>query len=647
MAQNANSNDDGVRPVPYPRLFSPFALGRVELANRFVVPGLTTGFAEPGGYCGERLCRYLATRAQGGYGLVITENIGVDPSGQVIKDMVMAHDDSYVPGLRRLADAVHAEGGIVFGQLSHAGRQTKQKFTGMELVAPSPIPCPLNRDMPRELDRGGIAELEKAFVAAARRISEAGFDGIEIHGAHGYLVGGFLSAYSNKRADDYGGSLENRLRFLLNIVDGVKADLGGDFPVVVRISAREFVDEGNDLPEAIAIGSELAVHGVDALSVSVGVYESFNQLSMITGEPEGLWLDLAGAVRAAVDLPVIGVGRIKRPDVAEVAIGAGQIDLAAFGRASIADPDLPLKAARDHAARIDWCLGCNVCLGRSARPETICPVNPLVGRESLAMPMADPARCVMVLGSCIAACWAARVAALRGHDVTLATGVGGYGGMQGWRSRVPGQAEFMELVDVALRRAREAGVAVVDDVETVGPADALWGVRGFEPTAPFAALEGLTQVSAYDVAAERAVPPERGRIVVVGGDLCAAQTAYRLAEPGRTVRLVATAKDLGIDSHPGYRRYVRRQLSERRVAIELVPDGMLEPALLEAADVVVWGHGTGGDEVTAWRYPTPPVPVDTWIDDCWEAERMTGGIYRAIELARRFDEPAGDRESAA
>ena len=486
----------------YPRLFSPFRLGPLTLPNRFVVPGLTTNYASADGFVTDALCTYLAARARGGFGLIVTENLGVHPGGRVMPRMAMIDDDRYVPGLARLAAAVKRHGAAVIGQLSHAGRQTKSAITGLPLVAPSAIACPINRELPRALEVDEIQALEQGFVRAAVRLRAAGFDGVEIHGAHGYLVGEFLSRYSNRREDLYGGPLENRLRFLCNIVDGIRVEAGGDFPLIVRISAREFVPDGLDLPESIEIVRRLAARGVHALSVSVGVYESFNRLSMVSGEPEGQWLPLAGALRSATGLPTMGVGRLKRAAVAEAALASGAIDLAAFGRASIADPDLPRKVRDGREPRVLACLGCNVCLGRTARPETICPVNPTVGREAAfdPVPPAHPLR-LAIRGSSLSALAAAWVAARRGHRVTLYEPAAVLGGLQGLRARVPGQEEIAETVTALLRRAEEAGVTLVREEPGTGDDDMLWGVRRFVPVGAGLSGDRAVAATSYDVLA--------------------------------------------------------------------------------------------------------------------------------------------------
>jgi len=623
----------------YPRLFSPSRLGRLVLANRFVVPALTTNYASADGFVTDALCTYLAARARGGFGLIVTENLGVHAGGRVMPRMAMIDDDRYVPGLARLAAAVKRHGAALIGQLSHAGRQTKSAITGLPLVAPSAIACPINREVPRALEVHEIQALERGFVQAAVRLRAAGFDGVEIHGAHGYLVGEFLSRYSNRREDLYGGPLENRLRFLTNIVDGIRLAAGSDFPLIVRISAREFVRDGLDLPESIEIARRLAALGVHGLSVSVGVYESFSRLSMVSGEPEGQWLPLAGALRSATGLPTMGVGRLKRAAVAEAALASGAIDFAAFGRASIADPDLPRKIRGGREARVLACLGCNVCLGRAARPETICPVNPTVGREAGfdPIPPARPLR-LAIRGSSLSALTAAWVAARRGHRVTLYEPAAVLGGLQGLRARVPGQEEIAGTVAALLRRAEEAGVTLVRQEPGAGDDDMLWGVRRFVPVGAGSSGDRAAAINSYDVLASADGIVPGSRAVVIGDDLASADAALILAARGVVVELRSPAHDIAMDAHPGYRELIRRNLE--RLGAAVVTGVRVEPPPESAEDtLVVRGRDprlTPGDDA-AWDMPRAPSATRGWLDDAYEPGRMTRTVYDAVADAMRLD----------
>lgn len=625
---------------PFPHLFSPFRLGGQTLRNRMVMPALTTNFAEPDGSVGDRLCDYLIARARGGFGAVITENIGVDASGRVMPRMLMGHEDRYLSGLARLADVIKAEGACAIAQISHAGRQTKSKITGLPLVSPSAIPCPINREMPQALTVDGIRTMEDAFIDAAIRLHRAGFHGVEIHGAHGYLVAEFLSRYSNKRDDLYGGSLDNRMRFLRNIVGGIKTNVAPDFLILVRISAEEFVPEGLDVAETIEIARRLESMGVAALSVSVGVYESFNKLSMVSGEAEGQWLNVAGAVRRGTAIPIIGVGRIKRGEVAEMALARGQIDLAAFGRAAIADPALPRKLQGQSNDAILWCVGCNMCLGRTARPETVCPVNPAVGREAeFAFERTSKPQRVLIRGSSFSALTAAWVASSCGHSVAIEEADGQLGGMQSWRAGVPGQEEYREAISALAERARRAGAEI--RTSSAQPEDrftARWAVRRFEPVPrePYSAQAALVT---YDVLSGRRAIAKGVPVTVYGDDLSSAEAAIVLAHAGHHVNLCSPAPDIAVDAHPGFRDVSRRALKAASAKVEI---GVAEPAAMDG--LVVYGRrrGLAYESAEAWAASVTD-EADAFIDDAYEPGAMTRGIYAAVELAFSLDRKTHDR----
>lgn len=623
----------------YPHLFSPFTLAGVRLENRLVIPGLTTNYGNPDGSVSDELCAYIACRARGGFGLITTENIGIHECGRVMPRMIMAHEDRFIPGLARLAKSIKAQGVPAFAQLSHPGRQTKSSIAGGELVAPSPIPCPINKEMPRALGLGEIEAMERAFIDAAVRLREAGFDGIEVHAAHGYLIAGFLSRYSNMREDAYGGSLANRMRFLNNIVDGVKSRLGAGFPLVVRISALELVDKGIEVPEAVEIGNVLARHGVDALSLSVGVYETFNQLSMVSGEPEGQWLDMAGEVRAGVALPVVGVGRMIRASVAESALAAGKIDLAAFGRASMSDPDLPAKIAGGREDRIMVCAGCNQCLGRSARPRSICPVNPAIGRESRFRfgKVARPRR-VAVIGGAYAAMTAAWIAAAKGHHVTLDLDGQEPGGLMRLRARVPGQAIYGEVTRALMGRAARAGVKLGCGPTTRSDFDVVWTVIEFAPALGHGAGGLVPVVQALDLLAD-CRPAAARRAVVIGDDLCAAEAAIVLAAGGSQVTLLSPAPDIAFDAHPGFREVSRRALAAAGASVAIKVRAPFEERAIGRADLIVVGRdaAAGWDDEISWRGDDQPAPATGVLKDAYEPGRLTRAIYEAVETAMAIE----------
>jgi 2,4-dienoyl-CoA reductase-like NADH-dependent reductase (Old Yellow Enzyme family) len=619
----------------FPHLFSPLTIRQSLLRNRMIVPAMATHFAEPDGSVGRSVTDYLEARAAGGFGAVVTENIGVDAGGRVMARMLMADDDRYVPGLSRLAERIKRHGAVAIGQINHGGRQTISKITGRQPVAPSPIPCPLMREMPRELGVGEIYGLQDAYASAAVRLERAGFDGIEIHGAHGYLAAEFLSRYSNHRMDEFGGDLTNRLRFLNGIVERVRAATNPGFLVFVRISVEEFVPDGLDTDESILIGQRLAAQGVDALSLSVGVYESYNRLTMLSGEPEGPWLPLAKRVKQAIPIPVVGVGRIKRAQMAEDAVGNGEVDLVALGRASITDPDFPKRIRSPKARTISGCTSCNLCLGRGAKPQMVCPVNPFVGREALVpRTIAASSKRISIHGGGFAALAAAWVAALRGHDVELVEKNGDFAGMQAWRSRVAGQAEYADAAQAVIDRAVGAGVALNRTLGKYDGNSILWTVRRFEPVRR--ELNGKALISSFDVLRHTKINLPH-RVLVIGDDLSAAEAAVLLATRGHSVTLRSPAKDIGFDAHPGFRSLNRKLLSEHNAEIEVgVPPDQLESA--DGFDAVVYGRtpDVTGDRAENWASPYG-AGGSLMIDDAYEPGALVSGVYRAVDAVLAFD----------
>ncbi len=617
----------------FPQLFSPLRLGKLVLPTRFAVAPMTTNFANPDGSVSRSLQDYLVARARGGFSLIITENIGVHTSGRVMPKMVMADTDGHIPGLAGLARAIKAEGAYVIGQLSHAGRQTRSAITGHPLVAPSAIACPMNRQIPEELTIAGIHEMEQAFIDAAVRLDRAGFDGAELHGAHGYLLGAFLSLYSNHRTDEYGGTLENRMRFMLNVIDGIQRATSPGFVLTVRISAREFVAGGLDLPESARIVDRLADAGIDAVSISVGVYESFNKVSMITGDPEGQWLDVAGHIKRHSRIPVFGVGRIKRPEIAERALALGQVDLPLFGRASIADAQLPDKIARGQSDRVNGCTSCNTCLGRSARPETICPVNPAVGREAAyEFERAAQAKRVAVVGSSWPALTAAWIAAKKGHQATIYETEGELGGMQAWRAAVPGQQEFGEATGSLVLRARDAGVRIERRLPRADEYDVLWVVRRYQPVSLFAAQSPHTAFTSYGILAGM---NRRGaaRVTAMGQDLATAEAALLLAISGACVEVRTPGRDIALDAHPGYREATRRRL--KGLGVEVLTDS--PPQAADMHDALLMGQlepggGTDGKDAS-WVMPYSTPDPDAWLGDAYEPAALTAAVYEAAAIA--------------
>jgi 2,4-dienoyl-CoA reductase-like NADH-dependent reductase (Old Yellow Enzyme family) len=346
----------------FPKILNnPLEIRDIVIPNRIVFPPIVTGYSNEDGSIGDRQKNFYKTIAQGGPGLVIIGATAVNEDGSLALRCSRIDKDDYIKGLRDLFDTIKAEGSVAGIQLVHAGRQTNTRRTGgLPTVAPSAIPCPVNGVMPREMNIGAIRDLENAFIRATERAIEAGADFIEYHAAHGYLINQFLSPFSNKRADEYGGSLENRARFAINIIKGARERVGAKPVIGFRVSAVEFIEGGFTLEEAKKVCQWMVDYGSDFIHVSAGI--SAVEWEIRNREMEkGTFIQLAASIKEVVDVPVICVGAITGLKQAEGIIAKGDADLVAMGRALIADPRLIIKTLKNQVDTIVECANCRNC----------------------------------------------------------------------------------------------------------------------------------------------------------------------------------------------------------------------------------------------------------------------------------------------
>ena len=463
---DAGSVKGGVMSVS---IWDGVSIGGLKLANRAVMSPMGTGYCSLQGEVTDRLLAYLKMRA-GGAGLIITEVCAVHPLGKCLPFELGIYDDSFLPGLERLAETVKAGGSAVAAQLGHSGRETFESVIGEQPVAPSPIPSQTLGQVPRALTGEEIAELVGCHAAAARRAREAGFDAVEVHAAHGYLINQFLSPYSNRREDEYGGDDAGRFRFAREVVREIRREVGSDFPVLFRFSSSELVEGGYDLDYILRLLVQLEEDGVDAFHVSCGVYDApGNPTCPGMHHPPGINVERASRVKEAVGVPVIVVGKIHDPRFADEIIAGGKADLVAFGRQHLADPLFLRKAAEGRYGDIRFCLSCNQgCLERlmlEFQPAT-CSINPECGEEWRTVKLAAKRKGpFLVVGAGPAGLSAALAMREAGAEARILEREAEPGGQLRASSRPDGKEPYADWVDWAARRLASLGTAVELGVE--------------------------------------------------------------------------------------------------------------------------------------------------------------------------------------
>jgi 2,4-dienoyl-CoA reductase-like NADH-dependent reductase (Old Yellow Enzyme family) len=568
----------------FPRLFSPLTIGNVSLANRIVSSGHDTVMADHGQIT-DRLIAYHEARARGGAGLIVVQVAGIHETARYTSHVMMATDDSCIPGYRALAAAVKPHGTRLFGQLFHPGREVMDLADGTltVAVAPSAVPTERFRVMPRPLRLAEIREIADGYGQAAARLQRAGLDGVEIVASHGYLPSQFLNPATNLRADEYGGTAENRLRFLREAFESIRRHCGPDFVAGLRISLDERDPSGLPADIAFAASVALAEEGLaDYLNVTTGTSASLagsDHIAPDMSNANGYVAPLSGKLRAAVNVPVLVAGRINQPQEAEQIIAAGQADACVMTRAMICDPEMPGLAQAGQTDDIRACIGCNqACIGHFQLGFPIsCIQHPETGRERTygIRRRADRPKKVMVVGGGPAGLKAAAVAAERGHDVTLYEASGRLGGQVLLAERLPGREEFGGAVINLSREAGRAGVSVrlrttVDLPAVRAQAPDLvivaTGARPYRP--PLEIADSPWIADAWEVIRHPQNAPE-GKIVVADsrGDWVGLGAARLLAAAGHEVTLAVS----GYAAGESLQQYVRDRLlaavSRQRITV--------------------------------------------------------------------------------
>lgn len=447
-------------------LFSPQKIGNCEIPNRLVVTAMVTNYCNPDGKATERYIRYHEEKAKGGWGLIVTEDYAINANCMGYANIAGLYNDDQIASHRELTDRIHQYGSKIFAQIYHGGRQSHSGVNGgVQPVAPSAIPCPWCRELPKELSKSEIRRIVDEFGSCAKRVKAAGFDGIELHAGHGYLLAEFLSPYANKRTDEYGGCLDNRARIIKEVMDAMRATVGDDFPITIRFSADEDMPGGRDIAETRVLAKLFEEWGFDALHVSGGVYGDFNKGIVSPMYVDHAWLaNAAEEVKKIVKIPVITVNRINDPRMADQLIEMGKADFIGMGRGSLADPALPNKAKAGKMQDIRYCIGClQGCTGALyiGGPVT-CLVNPTVGREyELDYTKVAQPKNIAIIGAGPAGMTTAITAAKRGHNVTVFEAQSKTGGQFVSAAYPPCKGEFTTFLAWCNKQMSDYGVNVL------------------------------------------------------------------------------------------------------------------------------------------------------------------------------------------
>lgn len=624
----------------FPHLFTPGRIGSLTLKNRILKAPQSSGMSNMDGTVSERLVRYYRDQAAGGAGCIVVEYAYVDDIGAKSAHCHLGiSSNEHIPGLAWLAENIREMGSVPGIQIEHCGRQ---KFLGTQpICAPSAIPWPKLWDqygvqaVPHVLTVEEIQDIVHAFGDSALRAKQAGFELVEIHGAHGYLLTNFFSPHTNHRTDLYGGSLENRMRIYVEIVRDVRKKVGPDFPVTIRLSGTDYEPDGFPIEDTIAMARVLEKEGIDAFHISGGDHHTMiHQVSpMAMSICHNTWA--AEAIKKAVGVPVIASGSITLPQYAEEIIASGKGDFVGLGRPLWADPEWPNKAAADHPEDIRPCIRCNEgCLERTFfnYKAITCALNPVVSREGeLKITPAPVKKKVAVVGAGAAGLEAARVLALRGHDVTLYEEKDKKGGLLHEAAAPEFKADIRPFMQYQITAIEKLGIPVVQkkaipaDLEGF---DAVVCATGSLPIIPN--LPGVDKPIAVDcLNAINGAKPVGKKVVVVGGGLVGTETALDLAENGHSVTLVELLprimKDVAVTDFLAY--------SERiaKTDMRILTNTRLEEVLDNGARI----SGPKGEEV---------VEADTVILALGlKAEQ---GLYNELAAAGKEVYLAGDAVKA-
>ncbi len=557
--------------------FQPGKIGKLELKNRLIVPAMVTNTCTADGLPTERFIQYHEEKAKGGWGMIITEDYAITPYAGGFRDLAGLWADSQIPAHTEFVDRIHQQGAKICCQIYHAGRQTNSKVNGVQCMAPSPYKDPPSFENPKEMTKEDIEETIEAYKEAAIRAVKCGFDAVEIHGAHGYLINQFNSPYSNKRADEYGGSTWNRTRFGREVIHAVRQAVGPDYPILFKLTTEEFVAGGLRIAEGREVARIYAKEPVDAITISQGV--NATEWAVIPPAhipPAGFIQHVKSCREVTGNMPIIAIGRILNFDLADHIIADGTADFVCMGRASLADPLAPKKYLEGRKEDIITCIGCvQGCLGNLRKNIPIqCLVNPRTVKEYCCdmEPVERSSRKkVVIAGGGIAGLEAAVAAAKKGHHVCIYEKSDTLGG-QWLKAAVPSaKQDFTTLVSWCKIQLEKMGVPIYLNTEYTKemaqkdtPDVVLAATGSIEKTLPLPGVDGPHVLKAQEILSGKK-NTTGNKVVVVGGGSVGVETAAHMAQDFKDVTILEVRDQIAADGEFSNNYFLFKILDEFKV----------------------------------------------------------------------------------
>ena len=632
--------------MKYEKLLSPAKIGSLELKNRAIMAPMSAALGNPDGTVSDPLIAYLTARADGGVGMIITEYCFVTEEGRSSDHQISVTDDSKIPGLKKLADAVHEHGAKICLQLQHGGRRSMVK-----VMAPSPIMKQTDRVTPYEMTTQDVYDLIDAFVAGAVRAKKAGFDMVEVHCSHGYLLNDFVSPSANRRTDEFGGGITGRAKAPVMIIEGIKKACGKDYPVSVRLNGEDMVSDGNLGRDSAALAMLFEEAGADLIDVSGGMNGVGYGIAPAAVKT-GYNADGAEEIRKAVSIPVAVAGRINEPEYAESLLREGGVDFITLGRSLFADPEFVKKAAEGREEEICPCVGClQRCYGSYGHGGQFrgCMVNPFSMRETtLKIEPAETKKKVVVIGAGIAGMETAWTAAARGHEVELFEQSAYPGGQFRIAATPPLQQLLAQACIYYSNMCRKYGVKMHYNtkadrklIESCDP-DTVVVATGGNPLVP--GIPGLKEsgyIANRDILLGRIAPGNKA--LILGGGLQGAETADFMGEHGYDVTVIEMREAIAMDDHPATQKLLLERLESHHVQMitsakvgKVYPDGVDyekngETVSLRGFDSIILAFGTRSNQELLKDLEGIRAEVVT-VGDAQKAANAVEAIYKGAVL---------------